>query len=56
MAQENTHGLAFENLEPKPENRKPYIKPEIIHEQNLETRAGSPLQVLPGLDPLNPGG
>jgi hypothetical protein len=28
--------------------RKPYVKPEIVHELALETRAGSPLA-----DPLN---
>jgi hypothetical protein len=38
--------------EEKPEERKPYVKPEIIHELDLETRAGSPN--LP--DPLNPFG
>jgi hypothetical protein len=32
------------------EERKPYIKPEILHELVLETRAGSPLQSVP--DPL----
>jgi len=31
--------------------RKIYRKPEIIHELELETRAGSPLKV----DPLDPG-
>ncbi len=32
--------------------RKPYSKPEIIHELDLETRAGS---TLPGfVDPLDP--
>jgi hypothetical protein len=31
--------------------RKPYVKPEIIHEIDLETRAGSPLS--PVLDPFN---
>jgi len=29
------------------DNRKPYVKPEILHELMLETRAGSPLQPLP---------
>ncbi len=33
--------------------RKPYIKPEIIHELELETRAGSPVGIPPDLiDPL----
>jgi hypothetical protein len=34
--------------------RKPYIKPEIVHELELETRAGSPLG-LPDPSDL-PGG
>lgn len=34
------------------ENRKPYIKPEIIHEMELETRAGS-LPDLPNNDPFD---
>lgn len=38
---------SMENVE-----RKPYIKPAIIQELELETRAGSP---IPGfIDPLNP--
>ena len=36
---------------PKPEARKPYETPEIIHELALETRAGSPL-FEPKLDVL----
>jgi hypothetical protein len=31
--------------------RKPYSKPEIAHEIDLEVRAGSP---IPGLSPLDP--
>ncbi len=31
--------------------RKPYSKPEIIHEIDLEVRAGSP---IPGVSPLDP--
>lgn len=34
------------------EQRKPYIKPEIIHELELETHAGSPAGYDEGLDPL----
>ena len=37
----------------KPKNeeaRKPYLKPAIIHELDIETRAGSPNMV----DPINP--
>ena len=33
------------------EDRKPYIKPEIIHEMDLETRAGSTPDV-PANDPF----
>ncbi len=29
-------------------DRKPYAKPEIIHEVDLETRAGSPIPNFPG--------
>lgn len=31
--------------------RKPYTKPEIVHEIDLEVRAGSP---IPNLIPLDP--
>jgi hypothetical protein len=31
--------------------RKPYCKPEIIHEIDIEVRAGSP---IPDLSPLDP--
>ena len=34
-------------------NRKPYIKPGIIHELELETHAGSPIPLK--IDPLDPG-
>ncbi|MFQ5593657.1 MAG: hypothetical protein ACE5HA_05875 [Anaerolineae bacterium] len=37
----------------QPERRKPYARPRIIHELELETRAGSPLGIDP-LDPLDP--
>ena len=36
------------------EDRKPYEKPEVIHELELETRAGSPLS-FPGADLLDQG-
>ena len=32
--------------------RKPYAKPELIHELELETRAGTPLSIHDQLDPL----
>lgn len=31
-----------QDIETKSKERKPYTKPEIIHELDLETRAGSP--------------
>jgi hypothetical protein len=37
--------------EPKNEGRKPYVKPEIIHDLELETRAGSFIDSFP--DPLD---
>jgi len=39
--------------EVQPEARKNYIHPAIVHELDLETRAGSPLGMP---DPLNPDG
>jgi len=41
-----------EGVEVQPEARKPYTKPEIIHELELETRAGSPLGMPDLLDPF----
>jgi hypothetical protein len=37
-------------------DRKEYVRPAIIHELDLETRAGSPLGVKPGIDPADPLG
>ncbi len=31
---------------------KSYVKPVIVHELKLETRAGSPLRIDPIIDPL----
>jgi hypothetical protein len=43
-----------ERVEAQPKTRKPYAKPKIIHELELETRAGSSLPpgtlLPPGLD------
>lgn len=36
--------------------KKPYTRPEIIHEADLETRAGSPLGGSSPVDVLDPGG
>jgi hypothetical protein len=44
-----------EGVEVQPQTRQPYAKPAIIHELELETRAGSPLQPPP-IDPLDPLG
>ena len=37
---------------PDTERRRSYVRPAIVHELELETRAGSPLSIDP-LDPLN---
>lgn len=34
-------------------DRKPYTKPEILHEMDLETRAGTPIPNILPLDPAN---
>ena len=44
-----------EGVEVQPKTRKPYAKPEIIHELELETRAGSPLGMPDPFDPLGLG-
>jgi hypothetical protein len=45
--------MVIEQVELQTDLRKPYEKPQIIHELELETRAGSPIiGILP--DPLNP--
>lgn len=41
-----------EAVESHAKTRKPYAKPEIIYELELETRAGSPLSVPDPFDPL----
>ena len=46
-------GTYMEGVVSGEKERKPYIKPEIIQEMDLETRAGSPLPLGP-IDPLNP--
>ncbi len=37
-----------------PESRKPYHTPAIIHELQLETRAGSPIGLTNILNPFDP--
>ena len=37
-------------------DRKEYVRPAIIHELDLETRAGSPTGVNPKIDPADPLG
>ncbi len=45
--------MSTETQLPVPDDNEPtYIKPAIIHELDLETRAGSPLRIDPLLDPL----
>jgi hypothetical protein len=50
---ESTMSSMDERPEVQSDARKPYVKPEIIHELELETRAGSPTFTDP-LDLLNP--
>lgn len=45
----------MEKTEPTEVERKPYTKPEIIHEQDLETRAGTPIPNIP-IDPSGSSG
>ncbi len=45
----------MENTEATENERKPYRKPEIIHEQDLETRAGTPIPNFP-IDPSGASG
>lgn len=40
-------GAVGGNGSDQPDERKPYAKPEISHELELETRAGSPLGISP---------
>ena len=39
------------HIETRLEARRPYTKPEIVHELELQTRAGSPLGIP---DPMGP--
>ncbi len=45
----------MENSDATDAERKPYRKPEIVHEQDLETRAGTPIPNFP-LDPSGSSG
>ncbi len=42
--------------QPKGDERKAYEKPAIVHELELETRAGSPLGLPNPLDPTGENG
>jgi hypothetical protein len=55
MSQKPEHSEERESVEIQPQVRKPYAKPEIIHELELETRAGSPLGIPDPFDPLGLG-
>ena len=55
MSQKPERSEERESVEVQPEARKPYTKPQIIHELELETRAGSPLGMPDPLDPLGLG-
>lgn len=39
--------MQTEDKRPELDERKPYAKPGIVHELELETRAGSPLGPIP---------
>ncbi len=39
-------------IEVQPVTKKPYAKPKILHELELETRAGSPLDMPNPFDPF----
>jgi len=54
MSQEPERVEGKEGVKVQPRTRKPYAKPRILHELELETRAGSPLSPDP-LDPLGLG-
>ena len=45
--------MEHQHSEPKSDDRKPYEKPAVKHELELEIRAGSGVQIF---DPLNPLG
>jgi hypothetical protein len=47
-------GVIMEDVR-KDDERKPYVKPEVIHEMELETRAGSTILPFnnPSLNPLD---
>ena len=47
--------IEVEGSRVRPGVRKPYAKPEIIHELELETRAGTPLSPPDQFDPWNRG-
>ena len=56
MSQKPEHiEVEEEGVEVQPEARKPYAKPEIVHELELETRAGSPLNPPDLFDPFGLG-
>lgn len=47
-----------QNLETSTQSmtKKPYVAPEVIHELELETRAGTPVSIFPpdGLEDIEP--
>jgi hypothetical protein len=52
MLASNQYSKDNKNPGQEQETRKPYQKPEIIHEQELEIRTGSPISPNP-LDPFS---
>lgn len=47
--------MEHQHPEPKSDARKPYEKPAVKHELELEIRAGSTLNIPDPLDPLGLG-
>lgn len=47
MKQHFSETQGTKKTEEKTDERKHYVKPEIVHELELETRAGSPLPSVP---------
>ena len=56
MSQKHERIEEGEGIEVQSETRKPYAKPKILHELELEPRAGSPLGMPDLFDPLDPLG
>lgn len=52
----NPSDALIDPVTPAVEERRPYTRPAIVDELQLETRAGSPIGLLPTLkNPFDPG-